>query len=80
MPYQEGLKGLVALFEVSNESENEPPSGPPLTVEMCEVYSRLKLLFPESPPLWRKIETVVYFGKKVGLARDNVDYILKLFF
>jgi len=63
MPFVDGQEGLRLMFEASFESEKTSPVGLPLSVAMCEVYSRLKILFPNKSPGWRKAETMLYFGR-----------------
>lgn len=65
MESQKGREGLEALFVASKESQTIDPTGSDLSAAECEVYVRLKLLFPEKSDSWRKAETILYFGRTI---------------
>ena len=60
------MAGLDELFRVAKESRGVEPTGPGLTQTMCEVYVRLRNLFPLKSDSWRKTETLLYFGRTIG--------------
>ena len=66
MPSLEDTEGLETLIKACEESQTVDPAGPDLSPAMCEIYVRLKRLFPEKSNSWVKTETVLYFGRTVN--------------
>ncbi len=68
MPYQKEIIGLEEILNAFEDSKTVEPVNKSLTYVMCEVYIRLKKLFPNQTDSWRKRETIFYFGGIPDLA------------